>query len=650
LNHPRINRRLRSVLLLSILVVSAAQLFIVVDGYSLVWAKLIYRTMTLPSMERNAIFLLGGKGAGFMKAISAAVPLDRPVVVPEGYGPFSEQSILQFFLMPRAVLACGCRDALEEAVASSECQACLLQEWNSVPAVGKFPPVGILDSSKRFLPYEEAGFYRGVYVPMDDPATDHPIFVRMTTPLVSAVFLDLLAVALVGTLGILVALKVDDDLGMAEGMTLSIPLGAGILTYVVFLLSWAGVRITLGLFAVVLLGGVALLWVTRGPRLKLKHRLHGWRLDAGRSLQGSPRRGVVVVLVSALAMLAASSVVISVGRGYSLFDGIANWALKGYGIAHEGTVFAGLRWGGHSLSYPMNIHLQIALFRLLDGDVLPGSKLLFPLYAICMFGGCYLFFRRSSVETASALIGVLLISTVPFLFMHTTLGWGNLILASNVVLSVLCLTTGYAEGNPRRAFLGGMLLALAIWTRPEGVAYAAVVAAIFLLAPVADGKMKPFWLIPSVIVAGTWAVFSYASISRDEIGVALSAFVRGEAGGEPGLTRLWDLARYAAAEWGRFEIWGWSFILMFPLLLIGSARGSLRRNRRAMAVGGAGVAALLLPLAMFYVASFSKGNMETFLWASFNRAQFSGAILLLCGLLVGALAPSRPGPSGGTSG
>ncbi len=100
--------------------------------------------------------------------------------------------------------------------------------------------------------------------------------------------------------------------------------------------------------------------------------------------------GLAILLCAGVILLAG---VVSIGRGYSQYDDIANWALKGYGIAEERSIFGGNVWGGHTLEYPQNVPLQIALFRLVEGDLFPASKLTFTLSFASLLLGAYLFWR-----------------------------------------------------------------------------------------------------------------------------------------------------------------------------------------------------------------------------------------------------------------
>ena len=346
------------------------------SSYSGLWLKRAWRTRAVSADGRNALFLLGSRGAAYIEFLDLAIPLDASIAVPEGVGEYSQQSILQFFFMPRTAPGCSC-PADVNTQPSSACIECLRSEDNYVLSIGDYPPAGILDGVKRLVPFElNGGWFHGVYAPLSGESDRHPTgSTNDTLPWWSAAIIDLVLVLAVWTLGCNLAALFVNPLGWKEAASLGVPLGFGILTLSVFLLSWAGFRLITWTYVIAwfLLMGVswlALRLVTRGAeRVPLREIVTG---IVSTKASVSPS---LVLLVLVIGFLAAQALVISVSRGYSLFDAIANWALKGYAIAMEGTIWAGARWGGHGLAYPQNLHLAIAMFRLFDGDTLPGSKL-----------------------------------------------------------------------------------------------------------------------------------------------------------------------------------------------------------------------------------------------------------------------------------
>lgn len=587
-------------------------------------------------MQRNAVFLLGGRGARFMEHIAYTVPYDLSVVVPSVHGYFSSQNILQFFLMPRGIPTCPCGEFLDNGDMSEECERCLRKEDHAVPAIGQFPPQEIFRSEKDLIPFQDSGWYRGVYVEtsfLEDQLTG---FIEMDTPLLLASILDLLMIIMIMMLGFSLVFLVDKDLDVLEYLFLSLPLGGGLLTLSIFLLSWVGINTSIWLYILVSVCTIICLSYLNRKNLSNKLPPPMTSIDLKSILNLITRQKHIAALVLLFLFLFLTSTVISIGRGYSLFDGIANWALKGYGIALEKSIFAGQTWGGHSLDYPQNLPLQIALFRLLDGDVLPGSKILFPLYAVSVLAGCFAYLRKY-LRPEFAAIPPLLIFSTPFFFLHSTIGWSNLFFSTYIVLAVLQLALGYKTVDNSKYTFGGLLLAFAVWTRPEGIGYAFAIALFFIFMNWLGHKNRSIlWMLPIFIVSTIWLTFSYSSIRQGEIGQTLSQFIDSIQSGDLALDHFTYLARYSYQHWKNFDTWGALFYSLVPLLIVTILKKRPLRDPSVYLVALCGVVAILIPNFMFFVATYAKENIEVFLDVSFNRTQFHGGILLLVSLYLGA--------------
>jgi hypothetical protein len=587
-------------------------------------------------MKRNALFLLGGRGARFMEHIASTVPRDLSIVVPSVHGYFSSQNILQFFLMPRGIPTCPCGDFLDHGDLSKECESCLRKEDHAVPAIGPFPPEEIFRSKKVFIPFHDSGWYRGVYVETSFMEKQSNAFIEMDTPLSLALILDLLMIMIIVMIGFSLAFVIDKNLDVLEYLLLSLPLGGGFLTLSIFLLSWIGIKISSLLY--ILIAVPAIVFLTYQNRKYLSTKLHLPTLLI--VLKSIPnliaRQKHKAALFVVFLFLFLSSTVISIGRGYSLFDGIANWALKGYGIALDKSIYSGQTWGGHSLDYPQNLPLQIALFRLIDGDVLPGSKILFPLYAVSVLAGCFAYLRKY-LRPELAAIPPLLIYSTPFFFLHSTIGWSNLFFSTYIVLAVLQLALGYKTADNSKYTFGGLLLAFAVWTRPEGIGYAVAIALFFIFMNWLGHKNRSIlWMLPIFIVSTIWLTFSYSSIRQGEIGQTLSQFIDTIQSGDLALDHFTYLVRYSYQHWKNFDTWGALFYSLVPLIIVTILKKRPLRDPSVYLVALCGVVAILIPNFMFFVATYAKENIEVFLDVSFNRTQFHGGILLLVSLYLGA--------------
>jgi hypothetical protein len=579
----------------------------------------------------------------YMWFLRSTVPAEEAVVAAYRAVQFSEQSILQFFLLPRGIPACPCEGS-KVGEMSYECIQCLLKDGHYVPAIGDFPPEEVMSPTKELIAFPgDEGWFHGVYAPAltlgqeSSPTAPEP---KSRLLVAGADALIYLAIFVLGSSVVGLAIR---DPGWGELLALSIPLGLGSLTLTVFLAGWLGIPVTAAAFAVVLV--LLLLLFAAIRRLAWGRLLPFPPIGLPRGWSRIPRKHPVAVFAFAgLILTGVLAVVIAVTRGYSTYDGIANWALKGYAIAYENSIFAGRDWGGHGLAYPQNIHLSIALFRLFDQDALPGSKLLFPLLTWSMVYGCFHIWRRTGVDLTGASLAGLVIVTMPVVFYYATLDFANLPFTSYIVLGVLWLFKGLLEGRTGDLLLGSSLLGFASWTRPEGSGFALLM--LFSLSAAAwlvhrKILIRPSTVLPYLVPTSLWLAFGTRYMAGDEIGRLIRGFGSQLIAGDVRLTPLLETLRYAGDRMLSARDWRLVTVLIVSLLAIGLAGRGRQGYRNVLVAGTAALAAALIPILMFFVALHSGESYgKVFLEVSFDRALFPGIVLLFW-TAVASLADSR---------
>lgn len=439
--------------------------------------------------------------------------------------------------------------------------------------------------------------------------------------------LDLTILGMTALLGILLIFSIRGRSNLLELASLSFPVGAGTLTMILFLLSWLGVPYTrpsligiyLGLLAVLCCGAI-LEWRRRG----------GHRAQAATAPSHEAILGLRVLFYAILFSCFLMAAYLSVTRSYSTWDAIGIWGIKGYGMAEEGTIFAGASWGSHGLTYPLDIPLQISIFRLLDGDVLPGSKLIFPMYFISLILGAYHFWKRH-VEWNFAAMGALLLASLPIVFEHGTIGYANLPFAAYLVLGLLHVLEGISDGDGRGQILGGLMLGLATWTRPEGV-----FLVIFSLGAVLIGSRALKFgeirllavLSPVLLFVGIWQGFSASVGSQGLIGSALqSAWVSwSRLEFHPGA--LYWTARYLARQSLEIRIWGVLVPLILLILAVNFKKLKPKEYPLSFLLLAAGVMVGGAVALYYYLASFVS-DLIYLLGTSVNRLFLPAWILLV---------------------
>lgn len=602
--------------------VSMLQLLQVGDTYALLWLKRIWRNRDQTAFERSANFYLGDSGTKFMRFLDETIPVDKAVVVAERSAQFSHQEILQYFLFPRPIVACSCD--LGQA-----CTACLMEPDHYVPITSQFPPPEFSAEQfagiKQYLPASVGSdYYLGVYTPLLYASFgEAQTFKEQSFDLLRLLILDLTILLALGLFGGAIVHLILPALSWIETGSLAIPVGTGIFTWVLFLTSWAGFSLTPL--------SVILVYLACGMLVFGAAKLTGTNYCFHRPNFHSPDfQWINLVGWCVIGLTWTLLVILAVGRSYSLFDDIVIWSAKGHGIAYAGSIFAGRLLGGHGLAYPLNIPLLVTIFTIFDGDLLPGSKFFFPFALLALLVGVYRFCRRHGVSALIATGGTLLILTTPAIFFYGTSGFANIPFTSYLVLGTLWSFEGLEQDNPRVLLLGGLLLALAGWTRPEGLPYAFVLAAALLAARWVTRQPLHFhvsWLLPLLVITGSWLIFATHFIAGDQAGGALKGLSQQVMNGQINLNPLKTLVIFIAGRLFSGVDWRYLMPLVLFFLLAALVRQGFRPGPLIPMLLIVTLASFGFVIAIFFI--LSEPDFVTFLEVSFDRAFFPTVVLLI---------------------
>ncbi len=617
-------------------IVALLQLYSITAGDGRLWLSRIHRTYQMTSMERNARFYIGRSGSEFMKFLVDTVPEDGSVVVvPEGVI-FRQQSLLQFFLMPRSIPHCGCDENPTQY--SPSCIECLRYPNHYIPAIGNFPSLEVMEGWKTFIPYPvDSSLYHGIYVPIDSHPEQSVSQDNQANSLLVALSIDIVVCVAIFFLGYMISDTIIRTLKKNHAIVAGIPIGMGTLTWATFLVSWAGIRITLLTYIAVYAVLISLIMLVRHRYYHSESFPHINLRNFTERMKGLKKHPLFLGLVSITILFSILTIVITVARSYSTTDGIANWAIKGYATALEGTVYAGQNWGAHLITYPQNIHLMIALFRLVDGDILPGSKIVYALITISLFYGCYIALYRRKVPANIALLGVLIFFSAPLVFRHATLGWANAILTTYIVLGAIYWSEGLAEQKTGFLALGGALLSFAAWTRPEGIGFSLAIGFTTLIVTRIKKRQRfaPGWILLWLLIPASYLLFSATSMTTTEIGSSLGNFLTSIITGNLDLSPLSTIFTYALTNFQLISTWGyitWLILLLIVFVILFQRKGS---SQFTISIFTAALVSFLSPIAILFIAYGEKSETYIrFLDRQFDRAMMPALLLLFFILIV----------------
>lgn len=453
--------------------------------------------------------------------------------------------------------------------------------------------------------------------------------------------LILAAIYLLGATAVRAILKRADWLTFAS---LSVGVGGGLLTWVLFLLSWAGV--SFGLSTVLLAYAGLLLPLT----------IVAWRAEPvpwNQSKPWAPQPNRLSIWMTrgtwtAILLLIGIAISLSIGLSYYTWDAIANWSVKGYGMALEGSILAGAKWGSVGLSYPMNLSMLIGLFRIFDGDLLPGSKFLFPLFYVSLLLGCYRFWRVHRLGSFEASLGTLLLASTPILFTHASTGYANLPFTVYLCLGVLWVIESMQEPDGRKTLMGSVLLALSTWTRPEGLLMSTGILAALGLVHVFSRqnrlKLMPL-ILPPLSVAVSWLAFARLHATGDAEAYELSSLaLKGLLAGDIRWTSLAVIIRFVGGQLLRYRDWGFTLGLVGILWIVALRPKDIWRDHVKTTLFIVITVLSLIVFGAHYMAAYSpRGPAWVYEWLSLNFTRVFMPVGTLMSVLAFLAINSEPG-------
>ncbi len=614
---------------------------------------------------RGVNFSSGQNLANYIEFLNDAIPPDAQVLLPpEGIGPaaISRTPYMQFYLAPRSVV--NCTEDIENCVKNFAAAGAtiLVVQQNGFPAADLLEGGGRLKSWDGnlgvLLPRQvSSAIVQTSAASTSGNASSAQIALKLVWPVL---WLLVLTAA-----GWLVCSRLAPDLSALSRAALGFGLGSGAFSWFLYLALLAGAPLTPWLAF-----GLTLLWATIGL-LVFFVDFSGRRLYLRRSPILSPHaaRRLRAIDVAILALCVAATglaLALAIGQGYHWSDEVVLWGVKGYGIAALGLSPGVSEWGTRTTSYPLHLPILIASFRVLFGDGLPESKIIFPLYYLSLLTLMFDFLRQRLAKASpwnSLLAGlpVLLYAAAPLVFYHATLAYANLPLTFYLVGAGILLTL--ALGAPEMKaehgllLLGGIYLALAAWTRPDGLAMAVLVLA---LAIVFIMSRRPWRAKQSRLDNGAeaasqsrprtsrWAALIYLSGPLAIYGLlwlTTSPFVYRQPGWSgqvfrSGMEQI--LAGHINLESSIFVLCGFGSgflelntwgILGLCLLLVGLILIFFSRGNSALFLVGAGLLCMLATLGLYLLMANDPGsNISWWVDTGLSRMLLPGISLLWLGL------------------
>ena len=456
----------------------------------------------------------------------------------------------------------------------------------------------------------------------------------------SALLLDLLLITSMSLTGWFVVGFIHPSIGRLTRLSLSFLVGAGISSWTLFILGWLGYPIRL---LWVIAWHLVLLIIS--AFLDRQKTLRGRNLVASAVDQKHPRAGLYPISIGLVfGIITIYLGYISVGRSYSIFDALSMWAPKGYGIALEGSLWGAISWGNHKLAYPLHVQLLIMQFRLISGDMLPGSKLIFTLFFVSYLMFTYDFLRRRGLNRLFSMAVTLFLASTPLFVIHATIGFANLAMAVYLTTGLVTLLDGVMEGNKAAQVLGSLLLGFTIWTIIEGVLFVIAGLAALVGGMLIIRRVQISWvsmLGPMLVVGGAWIMFYFLFAAGDsQASNAFSSMWASLKEGQIDIPVIRLILGYARRNIFDISTWGYLFPIGLVVGILAIKQLLPNRNPYTFTLILMLFSIGALSLGLFYLRSFEIEGLYDLLKRGFPRGFISPAMLLgpIIGVLLQALS------------
>lgn len=440
---------------------------------------------------------------------------------------------------------------------------------------------------------------------------------------------DFLINAGFAVLGVLLVRSLLPGTRLSEQIALGYGLAIGVLTWILFILSWAGIPINPFTIVITWLILVAIcLGYMKMAKDALLAEEHPHIREPGNTLNLYESIGWVILTIFGVLLF-----FMSIGVSYTGWDSMAIWSIKGYGIGLDHSVLGAADQGSKGLAYPLNIPIAISIFFTINQDVLPGSKLIFPSFYLALLIGMREYLRKQEMPVWLSWCIVFSIGTIPILLQHSLIGYANIPYAFYYVLGILWIGLGLKSKSPRHLFTGALMLALSIWTRLEGLQFWFIAVAGLLVVwrrDLLERRRLLFLILPALVIGGSWVTFGRINQATTGELAILSYSLERIFHGEINLKAIYQIARFTGYLVVKTRVFGVVVPvvigLALPLVIFSK---NVRQNKLVMTTLSAGSFTGLGVAFMYYLTSYDqKLSLEQWLGTGYERMLFSTIILL----------------------
>ncbi|MBT1711476.1 hypothetical protein KK062_24750 [Fulvivirgaceae bacterium PWU5] len=277
-----------------------------------------------------------------------------------------------------------------------------------------------------------------------------------------------------------------------------------------------------------------------------------------------------------------------------IYDSIYGFDFVAKAVAQEGTLHNAIFDPQHPLYslrslYPPLVALNFAFAYLLGFET---SHVIVVIFYASLTVSLYAFLARVTTHLGAAFYTVLFV-TVPELFNFASLSSSNPICAYYCAVGLLALWRAVDTSSRADLRIGGVLIMLALWTRPEAIVFAAVAGMVVLWWSIRQKRVWPVLIFGAACLAfwGSWQAYLHnvLQVTGDQ---PMDFILTWDAGK---LSRMWSQVLEVTFHGSYYGVVMYLFVAIVFLNI-----PYLGKQRQTLPLLGIIVVAWLLYLLVFY--------------------------------------------------
>lgn len=358
------------------------------------------------------------------------------------------------------------------------------------------------------------------------------------------------------------------SVGSFEALTLGLLLSIGMFTFLIYIYSWIGIKIT----TLSVLVTLFLLIVTCYLMCK-KFKIDVLQLSSFKFNKINEFTLIEKVIAISILGVLGLSFFLSLYFPITVWDALALYDFRAKIITETGFFVQVARNYEYFAHYPLFTSLSHTVFYLVGTN---NPQFIYSILFIC-FGSVFYLNLKNIANRKVALVATLLLITIPEIFQHSTIAYTNLPYTIFYVSGLIYLYNAYIYERLDLLFVSSLLIGLSTWVRSDLPFWLTGILFVILLS-IIKKSIKPIliYLVPFLIIQQPWSRFNSSMFGKSystvgQVTNASSSLMQGI-----DINRLIDIFMYIYNN--VFIAWGTLSVLFISFVIISIVNKSIKKT------------------------------------------------------------------------